>query len=54
MAEIVAAYAPWDLGAYVYENTLVRPRVQGYVKNAFWEHPWKYHDVLPDGGKPAK
>jgi len=45
MAEIVAAYAPWDLGVYNYENTLVQPWVRGYVKHVYWEHPWKYHDL---------
>jgi len=45
MAEIVAAYAPWDLGVYNYENTLVHPWMRGYLKHVYWEHPWKYHDV---------
>ena len=45
MARIVAAYAPWDLGVYTYENTLVRPWVRGYVKHQSFEHPWKYLDV---------
>jgi ABC-type transport system substrate-binding protein len=45
MAEIVAAYAPWDLGVYNYENTLVQPWMRGYHKHVYWEHPWKYHDV---------
>jgi ABC-type transport system substrate-binding protein len=45
MAQIVAAYAPWDLGVYNYENTLVQPWVRGYMKHVYWEHPWKYHDL---------
>ncbi|CAG0981820.1 Heme-binding protein A [Burkholderiales bacterium] len=45
MAGIVAAYAPWDLGVYSYENTLVRPWVRGYLKHVYWEHPWKFHDI---------
>ena len=45
MAGIVAAYAPWDLGVYNYENTLVQPWMRGYLKHVYWEHPWKYHDV---------
>ena len=45
MAEIVAAYAPWDLGVYNYENTVVQPWVRGYLKHVYWEHPWKYHDL---------
>lgn len=45
MATIVAAYNPWDLGVYRYENTLVRPWVQGYKKNIYIEHPWRYLDI---------
>ena len=45
MAAIVAAYNPWDLGVYRYENTLVRPWVQGYAKHVYDEHPWKYLDI---------
>jgi ABC-type transport system substrate-binding protein len=52
MAEIVAAYGPWDLGVYNYENTLAHPWMRGYVKHVYWEHPWKYHDV--DVGRRAK
>jgi ABC-type transport system substrate-binding protein len=42
MAELVAAYNPWVLHVYTIENTLVQPWVQGYKKNAYWEHPWAY------------
>jgi ABC-type transport system substrate-binding protein len=45
MAKIVAAYNPWDLGVYRYENTLVRPWVVGYRKHIYLEHPWKYLDI---------
>jgi oligopeptide transport system substrate-binding protein len=45
MATIIAAYTPWDLGVYRYENTLVRPWVQGYVKHVYNEHPWQYLDL---------
>jgi oligopeptide transport system substrate-binding protein len=54
MAGIVAAYAPWELGAYTYENTLVRPWVRGYVKHVSWEHPWKYHDLDVEAQRSAK
>jgi hypothetical protein len=30
------------LHVYTIENTLVQPWVQGYKKNAYWEHPWAY------------
>jgi oligopeptide transport system substrate-binding protein len=45
MSEIVAAYNPWWLGFYPFENTLVQPWVLGYKKHVYWEHPWKYLDV---------
>jgi oligopeptide transport system substrate-binding protein len=45
MAELVAAYNPWDLGVYRIENTLVRPWVIGYKKHVNLEHTFKYLDV---------
>ncbi len=45
MAEIVAAYNPWDLGVFRIENTLVRPWVIGYKKHVNIEHAWKYLDL---------
>ncbi len=54
MATIVAAYNPWDLGVYRYENTLVRPWVQGYKKNVYIEHPWLFLDVDVAAQKTAK
>ena len=45
MASIIAAYTPWDMGVYRYENTLVRPWLLGYKKNVYNEHPWLYLDV---------
>jgi oligopeptide transport system substrate-binding protein len=45
MAELVAAYNPWDLGVYRIENTLVRPWVRGYKKHVYWEHAWQFLDV---------
>ena len=45
MAELVAAYNPWDLGVYRIENTVVRPWVLGYKKHVNLEHAWKYLDV---------
>jgi oligopeptide transport system substrate-binding protein len=49
MASIVAAYNPWDLGVYRWENTLVRPWVLGYKKHVYYEHAWKYYDLGPTG-----
>jgi ABC-type transport system substrate-binding protein len=45
MAQIAAAYTPWDLGVYRIESTLVRPWVQGYHKHVYMEHAWKYLDI---------
>jgi len=52
MAQIVAAYNPWDFGITRFENTLVRPWVLGYRKHIYLEHPWKYLD-LDDGRATA-
>lgn len=56
MSKIVAAYTPWDIGVYRFENTLVRPWVRGYVKNVYNEHPWQYLDIDLDrrAVKPAR
>ncbi len=53
MSEVVAAYNPWELGVYTFENTLVQPWVQGYRKHVYWEHPWQYLDVDPARRPPA-
>jgi len=45
MAELVAAYNPWDLGVYRIENTVARPWLLGYKKHVNIEHPWKYLDI---------
>jgi oligopeptide transport system substrate-binding protein len=46
MSKIVAAYAPWKLTAFRYENILVYPWVIGFTKyDAFAAHPWQYFDI---------
>ena len=45
MSQIVAAYAPWKINAYRYENVLVYPWVEGYKLNVFNLHPWQYLDI---------
>ena len=45
MSQIVAAYAPWKINAYRYENVILYPRVGGYKLNVFNIHPWPYLDV---------
>ncbi|MEO8345530.1 MAG: ABC transporter substrate-binding protein [Betaproteobacteria bacterium] len=45
MAQLVTAYAPWNLEVYRYENIVVYPWVIGYKYNAFAAHPWMYYDI---------
>ena len=45
MTGIVAAYAPMGGGIYRIENTIVKPWVQGYYKDAFRTQAWRYLDV---------
>lgn len=45
LAELIAAYAPWQLGVYPVENTLLQPWLSGYKKHAYWENPWVYLGV---------
>jgi ABC-type transport system substrate-binding protein len=54
MAELVAAYNPWDLGVYRIENTLVRPWVLGYKKHINREHAWQYIDIDLAGQRSGK
>jgi len=49
MSEIVAAYAPWKINAYRYENVIVYPWVEGYKLNVFNLHPWQYLDIGASG-----
>ena len=52
MSQIVAAYAPWKINAYRYENVVVYPWVLGYKLNVFNVHPWQYLDI--DAKMPRK
>jgi ABC-type transport system substrate-binding protein len=54
MAEITAAFNPWDFGVYRIESTLVRPWVQGYAKHIYMEHPWKFLDLDTSSQKARK
>jgi ABC-type transport system substrate-binding protein len=49
MSEIVAAYAPWKINAFRYENVMVYPWVEGYKLNVFNLHPWQYLDIGASG-----
>jgi ABC-type transport system substrate-binding protein len=52
MSQIVAAYAPWKLNAYRYENVIAYPWVEGYKLDVFNIHPWQYLDI--DAKMPRK
>ena len=52
MSQIVAAYAPWKINAYRYENVILYPKVEGYKLNLFNLHPWAYLDI--DAKAPRK
>jgi oligopeptide transport system substrate-binding protein len=45
MSALVAAYSPWMLNAFRYENVIVYPWVVGYKYNGFAPHPWQYFDI---------
>jgi len=47
MSQLVAAYAPWKINAYRYENIILYPWVEGYKLNVFNTHPWPYLDLDP-------
>ena len=49
MSEIAAAYAPWKINAFRYENVMVYPWVEGYKLNVFNLHPWQYLDIGASG-----
>ncbi len=52
MSQLVAAYAPWKINAYRYENIVAYPWVIGYKYNGFNQHPWQYLDI--DSRMPHK
>ncbi|MFO1316473.1 MAG: ABC transporter substrate-binding protein [Burkholderiales bacterium] len=52
MSQIVAAYAPWKINAYRYENIVLYPWVEGYRLDVFNIHPWQYLDI--DAKMPRK
>ncbi len=45
MSQLVAAYAPWKINAYRYENIVLYPWVEGYKLNVFNTNPWQYLDI---------
>jgi oligopeptide transport system substrate-binding protein len=47
MSQLVAAFAPWKINAYRYENIILYPWVEGYKFNVFNIHPWQYLDLDP-------
>ena len=45
MNELVAAYAPWMLDSYSYQNQIVQPRVRGMKLHPFLRDRYMYYDV---------
>ena len=45
MNDLVAAYAPWILETYSYQNRLVQPWLEGVKLHPFRQAPWAYYDV---------
>ena len=45
MSALVAAYSPWMLNAYRFENIIAYPWVVGYKYNGFNQHPWQFFDI---------
>lgn len=45
MSRIVAAYDPWGLRVYPVRNALVRPWVQGYLRNPRFLQVWRFVDL---------
>ena len=45
MNELVAAYAPWILGIYTYDNVLTQPWLMGYKQNPFLRNQWMYYAI---------
>jgi ABC-type transport system substrate-binding protein len=52
MTKIVSAQAPWCMDTYRISNTVVAPRVRGYLKNAhYFVAPWDYLDLAAAQGR---
>jgi ABC-type transport system substrate-binding protein len=45
MNDLVAAYAPWIVETYSYQNRLVQPWLKGVKLHPFRQAPWAYYDV---------
>ena len=45
MSQLVAAYLPWKINAYRYENIVAYPWVIGYKYNGFNQNAWQYLDI---------
>jgi ABC-type transport system substrate-binding protein len=46
MNELVAAYAPWMLDTYSYQNLIVQPRVKGLKLHPFLRDRYEHYDVV--------
>jgi ABC-type transport system substrate-binding protein len=45
MNELIAAYAPWILDSYSYQNKIVQPRLRGLKMHPFMRDRYMYYDV---------
>jgi ABC-type transport system substrate-binding protein len=45
MNELIAAYAPWILETYSYQNRLAQPWLRGLKLHPFLQSPWQYYEV---------
>ena len=47
MARLVGAWNPWGLRVFAIRTALIRPWVQGYLRNPHLLQAWRYIDVTP-------
>jgi ABC-type transport system substrate-binding protein len=50
MTDLVLNYAPWMLGRNAYANVVAQPWLKGYKQNPFFQHQWKFYDVVRSPG----
>ena len=49
MDDLVAAYTPWILGYYTYDNVIAQPWLKGFKQNVFQRHQWQYYAIDRQG-----
>ncbi len=53
MTALVAAYSPWLLQTYSYDNVLAQPWVRGYYQHPFLRGQFRFYDVDRTNAAPA-